>query len=83
MRFCVEEKWNSGNVPHYAPWNFRRHVVSNARAVLAYMAVREMGHRGSELGDVLGISEPAVSKCVERGKIILDNKERLRYKLIN
>jgi len=47
------------------------------------MAVREMGHRGSELGDVLGISEPAVSKCVERGKIILDNKERLRYKLIN
>jgi REP element-mobilizing transposase RayT len=61
----------------------RRHVVSNARAVLAYMAVREMGHRGSELGDVLGISEPAVSKCVERGKIILDNKERLRYKLIN
>ena len=58
-------------------------MVSNARAVLAYMAVREMGYRGSELGDVLGISEPAVSKCVERGKIILANKERLRYKLIN
>ncbi len=61
----------------------RRHVVSNARAVLAYMAVREMGHTGSELGHMLDISGPAVSKCVERGKIILNNKERLRYKLIN
>ncbi len=55
----------------------RRHVVSNARAVLAYMAVREMGHTGSELGHMLDISGPAVSKCVERGTIILDNKERL------
>jgi hypothetical protein len=61
----------------------RRTKISMARAIVSYWAVREMGYPGIEIGRILNLSGPGVTKCVVRGKKILDNNEKLRYKLIN
>ena len=61
----------------------RRTKISMARAIVSYWAVREMGYPGIEIGRILNLSGPGVTKCVARGKKILDNDEKLRYKLIN
>ncbi len=61
----------------------RRTKISMARAVVSYWAVREMGYPGIEIGRILNLTGPAVTKCVERGKKILDENEELRYKLIS
>jgi hypothetical protein len=42
-----------------------------------------MGYPGIEIGRILNLSGPGVTKCVVRGEKILDNNEKLRYKLIN
>ena len=61
----------------------RRTKISMARAIVSYWAVREMGYPGIEIGRILNLTGPAVTKCVERGKKILDENEELRYKLIS
>ncbi|RLB38856.1 MAG: hypothetical protein DRH12_12295 [Deltaproteobacteria bacterium] len=60
----------------------RRVKVSKARSIVSYLAVREMGYRRVEIGRLLNRSGPGVSKCVERGKKIVDDDQSLRYKLI-
>jgi len=42
-----------------------------ARAIVSYWAVREMGYPGIEIGRILNLSGPGVTKCVVRGKKIL------------
>ena len=61
----------------------RRTKISMARAIVSYWAVREMGYPGIEIGRILNLTGPAVTKCVERGKKILDENEELKYKLIS
>jgi len=64
-----------------------------ARAIVSYWAVREMGYPGIEIGRILNLSGPGVTKClpcryeisywgVVRGKKILNNNEKLRYKFV-
>ncbi len=55
----------------------RRDNVSRARALIAYLAVRGMKYRGSEVGRILGLSEPGIMKCVDRGKRMLDDDYEL------
>jgi hypothetical protein len=45
------------------------------------IAVREMRYRGSEVGRILGLSEPGIMKCVDRGKRMLNDDSELRGKL--
>ncbi len=61
----------------------RRSQVSMARALVSYLAVREMGYSGVEVSRTLKLSGPGVTKCVEKGKNIIFNGENLRNKLIN
>ncbi len=61
----------------------RRERVSKARALIAYLAVREMRYRGSEVGRMLDLSEPGIMKCVDRGKRMLKDDSELRGKLIS
>jgi len=61
----------------------RRDNVSMVRALIAYLAVREMRYRGSEVGRILGLSEPGIMKCVDRGKRMLNDDSELRGKLIS
>ena len=61
----------------------RKLKVSRARAVLSYLAIRMLSYQGIEISRILNISAAGVSKCVERGRKILDKNKELGCKLIN
>jgi len=65
----------------------RKSQVSKARSVgrsvISYVAVREMGYSGVEVGQVLNLSGAGVTKCIERGKTIISSNEALTEKLIS
>jgi putative transposase len=41
-----------------------------ARSVVAYLAIRQLGLVGTEVGKRLGVSQSAVSRAVERGEAL-------------
>ena len=46
-----------------------------ARSLVCYWAVKELGMTGTEIANILGLTQPAVSKAVRRGeKLALDKK---------
>lgn len=51
----------------------QRHIV-NARSLLCYWAVRELGESMSSMANRFGISVPAVSKSVVLGLIIAEQE---------
>jgi len=63
MGLAVEDVWAVGK---------QQHIV-NARSLLCYWAVRELGVSMSSLSRRLGISLPAISKSVVRGKQIAED----------
>ena len=60
-----------------------KNLVSKARSVISYVAVREMGYSGVEVGQLLNLSGAGVTKCVEKGKTIISSNEGLTKKLIS
>lgn len=63
MGLALEDVWAVGK---------QQHIV-NARSLLCYWAVRELGVSMSSLSRRLGISLPAISKSVVRGKQIAED----------
>jgi chromosomal replication initiation ATPase DnaA len=63
MGIAVEDVWATGK---------QQHIV-NARSLLCYWAVRELGVSMSSLSRRLRISLPAISKSVVRGKQIAED----------
>jgi hypothetical protein len=61
----------------------RKSQVIKARSVISYMAVREMGYSGVDVGRLLNLSGAAVTKSVEKGKRIISADGSLRGKLIS
>jgi len=53
----------------FSPGKYKKRV--QARSVLSYWAVRELGETASAIAKKIGISQPAVSLSVERGKRIV------------
>ena len=53
----------------FSPGKYKKRV--QARSVLCYWAVRELGETASNLAQKIGISQPAVSQAVERGEKIV------------
>jgi len=53
----------------------RKRYLSQARGVLCYLAVDELGYSGHDVARSLRISGRGVSDCRERGKKILDKPE--------
>ena len=58
----------------------RKKDISNTRAIISYLAAIELRHSGAKIASELRLSEKSVSRCIERGKKLLDNdKELLEY----
>ena len=53
----------------------RKRCLSQARGVVCYLAVDELGYRGDDVARILRISGRGVSDCRERGREILDKPE--------
>ena len=49
-----------------------------ARALVSYLAVKEMDYSGVEISRTLKLIGPEVTKCVKKGKNIIFNDENLR-----
>ena len=58
----------------------RKKDISNTRAIISYLAAIELRHSGAKIASELKLSEKSVSRCIERGKKLVDNdKELLEY----
>ena len=56
----------------------RKRKLSQARAVLCYLAVDELNYSGEDLARILSISGRGVSDCRDRGQKVVDNPEIIR-----
>lgn len=57
--------------------------VAEARSVVSYVAVREMGHNGADVARILNISRSGVSIAATRGEQIVRNNQSLWNKVKN
>ena len=48
----------------------RKKSISEARSLFCYWCVRELGESMTHMAKLLGLTQPAVSYCVERGELI-------------
>ena len=48
-------------------------MIFDARALLAYLAVEETGHKATDVARVLGIKRVSVHHAVKKGKKVLEN----------
>lgn len=55
----------------------RKQEISNARAIISYLAAVELRYSGAKIAAALRLSEKSVSRCIERGKKLLDNDKKL------
>jgi len=55
----------------------RTQQISDARAIISYLAAIELKNTGTKIASHLGLSEKSVSRCIERGKKLFDNDEGL------
>ena len=55
----------------------RTQEISNARAIISYLAAMELKNSGKEIASHLSLSEKSVSRCIERGKKLLDKDKNL------
>lgn len=62
-------------------WRSKRRPVAEARAVVCYLAVRELGWKGTVVGKMLGLSPAGVSLAVRRGLSLAETKPGLRRQL--
>jgi hypothetical protein len=56
----------------------RSRRVVDARSVISYFAVREMGRNGAELGRILNMSRSGVSIAADRGEALVRDNRLLR-----
>ena len=56
-------------------------LLAHARSVLARVAVRNHGYKGIEVAEALSLSPSSVSRIVESGENILDNKKDVAVKI--
>ncbi|KKL15661.1 hypothetical protein LCGC14_2503360 [marine sediment metagenome] len=59
----------------------RRKPIVDARSVLVRVAVRNHSYKGIEVAEALSLSPSSVSRIVESGKNILDNKKGVAVKI--
>lgn len=50
--------------------------VAEARSIICYLAVRQLGYNGAEIGRRLGISRSGVSVAVNRGELLMKSKPK-------
>jgi len=61
----------------------RKGEVSEARGIICYLAVNELGYSTAEVAHVLDMRRVSAGQCVTRGEKLLDTKVALRDKFIN
>jgi len=55
----------------------RTQGISNTRAIISYLAAIELRNSGAKIASELNLSEKSVSRCIERGKKLLEKDKNL------
>ena len=61
----------------------RKREISEARGIICYLAVNDMGYSVSEVAHALEVRRVSAGQCVTRGEKIVDKNRDLKFKLIN
>ena len=61
----------------------RKREISEARGIICYLAVNDLGYSASEVAHALDVRRVSAGQCVTRGEKILDKNMDLRVKLLN
>ena len=61
----------------------RKGEVSEARGIICYLAVKDLGYSAAEVARALDLRRVSAGQCVTRGEKLLDKNADLRDKLIN
>ena len=61
----------------------RKRRISEARGIICYLAVNDMGYSTSEVARALDVRRVSAGQCVNRGEKILEKSRNSRDKLIN
>ncbi len=61
----------------------RKGKISEARGIICYLAVNDLGYSASEVARALDLRRVSAGQCVTRGEKLLDKHVSLRDKLIN
>ena len=56
----------------------RRREISEARSIISYLAINDMGYSASEVGRFLSISRVNAGRGAKRGQKVLDKYEDLK-----
>ena len=56
----------------------RRREISEARSIISYLAINDMGYSASEVGRFLSISRVNAGRCAKRGQKVFDKYEDLK-----
>jgi len=57
--------------------DIRRVPYTQARVIISYLSIHELGYRGSDVAKALNVSRASVSKAVSRGEKLIDKNQRL------
>jgi putative transposase len=57
--------------------------VSEARGIITYLAIRELGFKGTEVGKELHLTSSGVSIALRRGELLIRGEPELKGKLLN
>ena len=57
--------------------DIRRVPYAQARVIISYLSIHELGYRGSDVAKALNVSRASVSKAMSRGKKLIDKNQRL------
>ena len=57
--------------------DIRRVPYTQARVIISYLSIHELGYRGSDVAKALNVSRASVSKAMSRGKKLIDKNQRL------
>ena len=59
----------------------RKRRLAHARSIVAYVAIRNLGYKGTEVAQVMSLSPPTVSRHIDKGENFIDKHEDLKVKL--
>ncbi len=61
----------------------RKRIVSQARSIISFLAVREIGYSTTEVARNLRVGQPNISRSVEKGRELISEKSSLRQNILN
>jgi len=60
----------------------RKRIVSQARSIISFLAVREMGYKTTEVARTLKVGQPNISRAVEKGRRLISDKDKIRKNIL-